>query len=393
MTDRGWGPPAAIIVALLVVALVLHWLRSRRTYGSAAVPPSLVENVSATAEAVPEDAAQSPRPAAGMSLESSLGLQLYKMTQVIDSLSNSGSLDAETTSRISAVFDRIEHELEGATPDAAKKLRWVLEAVRGTLRMRAGNLTAEEVEKAGSLTYASAEYWDTYYKSAPDERYDWLCEWDDAIGELDFTPLVAGTTGAGFGEKDELPSPSRALRVGDLLLPYIKAAASVGSSPQVLMLGCGNSEMPERLYREGFPDIVNIDSSENVLATMRNRLGASLPHMRWELMNASRLDFGTGSFDVIIDKSTLDALESNAALLAEAIGEARRVLRPGGVLLSITFNGPQLRLERQLQRHASWSACRSHPFVKIGDTGKRGEQLYVHACFAAGDAAARERNS
>merc|ERR1712232_421000 len=104
------------------------------------------------------------------------------------------------------------------------------------------------------------------------------------------------------------------------------------------MLGCGNSDMSEKMYQDGYESIVNVDISEKLLENLRTRLAAKMPRMRWQYANASALAFDSKSFDVTIDKGTFDAIEQNRGLLGQAAKEAHRVLKPGGYFLSVTFN-------------------------------------------------------
>merc|ERR1712087_67659 len=101
--------------------------------------------------------------------------------------------------------------------------------------------------------------------------------------------------------------------------------------------------------------------------------------MQWIYMNASAMTFDAASFDVVLDKGTLDAMEQNKALVFGAISEANRILRPGGLFISVTFNNAAIRVEGQLQKEVSWSACHTHPIDKLTIEGKE-TKFFVHAC-------------
>jgi len=225
------------------------------------------------------------------------------------------------------------------------------------------NLTDEQVEERGrSFTYSNPRYWEDYYnKTSGDEQYDWYGSWDSAVVETTFAPH-------GDGE------PQTASRLGDLLRPYLTAES------KILMLGCGNSDMSEKMYAEGFEDIVNIDISETLLQNMRSRLGAAMPRMRWLHMNASALTFESGTFDVSLDKGTLDAIEGSRGLLQAAAREIHRTLRPGGYLLSLTFNAAQTRVEDQLRSAADWGPCHSQPFERPEKRDGHNSRYFIHAC-------------
>ena len=74
-----------------------------------------------------------------------------------------------------------------------------------------------------------------------------------------------------------------------------------------VLSGCGNSSLSEDMYRDGFQRITNIDYSRVVVDNMKNRSVAARS-MQWLVMDIKDLKFESGSFDVVIEKATLDAL-------------------------------------------------------------------------------------
>lgn len=58
------------------------------------------------------------------------------------------------------------------------------------------------------------------------------------------------------------------------------------------------------MFEGGFKHIVNVDFSDIVLKKMRVRF----PHMTWITMDIKHLAFLRNSFDVALEKGTLDAL-------------------------------------------------------------------------------------
>merc|ERR1712139_111123 len=133
---------------------------------------------------------------------------------------------------------------------------------------------------------------------------------------------------------------------------------------KILMLGCGNSDMSEKMYKDGFEQIVNIDISEQLLQNLRQKQEAAMPKMQWLYMSASNMTFDSGSFDITVDKGTLDAMEQNRDLVLGSVRESHRILRPGGLFISVTFNTPGVRIDQQLKTEVSWSSCYSHSFEK-----------------------------
>eukprot|EP00928_Gymnodinium_smaydae_P038548 TRINITY_DN26571_c0_g1_i1.p1 TRINITY_DN26571_c0_g1~~TRINITY_DN26571_c0_g1_i1.p1 ORF type:complete len:419 (+),score=104.06 TRINITY_DN26571_c0_g1_i1:38-1258(+) len=294
-----------------------------------------------------------------------LAMRLQEMTQLATELQQSGLLDEDAASTLDKELSAIELEVEGAEGSVPRDLRSMVSVIRGTMAQKSKNLSDEEVAKLErSYTYANPEYWDDYYnKTEEGERFDWYGSWDSEIREVSFTPGGAAAA-------------LRASRLGDLLRPYVDPES------KILMLGCGNSDMSEKMYALGMEHITNVDVSEGLLEKLRARLSASMPRMSWQYENASALTFGSETFDVTLDKGTFDAIEQNEQLLADAVAEAHRTLRPGGVLLSVSFNGREARVERQLRKDVLWSECYTHPFEKPSRNGEKSE-YFVHACGRA----------
>merc|ERR1711920_972738 len=80
---------------------------------------------------------------------------------------------------------------------------------------------------------------------------------------------------------------------------------------------------------------------------MQGRLGHLAPGLEFVVGDALRMNFSSSSFDVVMEKGTLEALGSDRTCLLVDPGcemlavekkvllEAFRVLRPGGILISV----------------------------------------------------------
>lgn len=115
---------------------------------------------------------------------------------------------------------------------------------------------------------------------------------------------------------------------------------------KILNLGCGNSEFPENMYDDGYHNIKNIDISHNVINLMIPR-NKDRPEMTYEVMDVRDLKYESNSFDLAIDKSTIDALlcGDNAFInVAKMIKEVQRVLKVGGYYMIISYGAPDYRV-------------------------------------------------
>ena len=78
---------------------------------------------------------------------------------------------------------------------------------------------------------------------------------------------------------------------------------------RILVLGCGNAEFSEDLYDAGYKNVVNVDISSVVIRQMNERNRELRPEMEFLVMDICDMTpFESNSFDIAIDKSTIDAL-------------------------------------------------------------------------------------
>ncbi|XP_070353371.1 eEF1A lysine and N-terminal methyltransferase isoform X2 [Equus asinus] len=111
---------------------------------------------------------------------------------------------------------------------------------------------------------------------------------------------------------------------------------------KVLVIGCGNSELSEQLYDVGYEDIVNIDISEVVIKQMKERNASRRPQMSFLKMDMTQMEFPDASFQVVLDKGTLDAVltdeeEKTLQQVDRMLAEVGRVLQVGGRYLCISL--------------------------------------------------------
>jgi len=149
--------------------------------------------------------------------------------------------------------------------------------------------------------FLSKKYWDSFFKKLEQKNND--SEFFEWYGEFpSFSPYLT-----------------------PILLP----------SHHILNIGCGNSQFSEQLYDSGFPNIKNIDFSEKVIKKMKKRSSKKRPEMSYDVQDVFAMKFEDNSFDVIIDKGTLDAVypedtEVNLTRVRGLFQKILEVLRPDG---------------------------------------------------------------
>ena len=157
--------------------------------------------------------------------------------------------------------------------------------------------------------YGDKTYWEDRYKSSENTTFDWLENYS-ALKDIISSLNIPKETG------------------------------------QILNLGCGNSEFAEDMYNDGYKNIKNIDISHNVIKTMAER-NKDKEGMIYEVMDVRDLKYEDNSFDLAVDKSTIDALlcgEDAFINVAKMIKEVQRVLKVGGYYMIVSYGTPEYRM-------------------------------------------------
>lgn len=130
--------------------------------------------------------------------------------------------------------------------------------------------------------YGDPQYWEDRYKENKGKLFDWL---------EDFTAIESV-----FNNLIEKSSP------------LDRSSDDWKSQIKILNLGCGNSLLAEELYDRGFKSVHNNDISFEVIKQMQERNAEKRPELVWEVMDVREMTYDSNFFDIIIDKSTIDAL-------------------------------------------------------------------------------------
>ncbi len=134
---------------------------------------------------------------------------------------------------------------------------------------------------------------------------------------------------------------------------FVDRLMTLGPTGRMLDIGTGPGHIPILVCeRVGDAQVVAIDLADRMLTAARRNVAASPFGSRIELLKADAkgLEFPDDSFDVVFSNTILHHVPTPVALLSEA----RRVLRPGGVLLIRDLMRPETkeRLEQLVELHA-----------------------------------------
>ncbi|CAK8994685.1 unnamed protein product [Durusdinium trenchii] len=146
----------------------------------------------------------------------------------------------------------------------------------------------------------------------------------------------------------------------DTFEEFYPAEQSKQSSP-VLVVGCGNSAFSSELYAAGYLHITSIDISASAISKMQEQF--NLPGMSWQVMDATAMSFQDGTFNLAVDKGTLDAMMTSGSdeIAGAMVSEIWRVLQPDGLLILISHSGKRLKLLTDGWQCLELRRCRLSP--------------------------------
>ena len=149
---------------------------------------------------------------------------------------------------------------------------------------------------------------------------------------------------------------------------------------RILNVGCGNSEFSEKMFDEGYTHNYNIDICQNVIDFMKSR-NKNRKGLHFDVMDASDMAYKDESFDLIIDKSTIDALlcgDHCFMLVAKMLKEISRVLKVGGYYIIISYGNPETRMVHLERDHLAFEI--QIYTIKRQDDDEQEKTHYVYIC-------------
>lgn len=115
----------------------------------------------------------------------------------------------------------------------------------------------------------------------------------------------------------------------------------------ILHLGCGTSDVHSILRQRGYRNITNMDYEP--LAIQRSRQIEKRAHgdvvMSYVVADATDFDLGDAKFDLVIDKSTTDAIACGSSPVVSVTKAVRHCLKDDGMWISLSFSSYRYELE------------------------------------------------
>ena len=142
--------------------------------------------------------------------------------------------------------------------------------------------------------------------------------------------------------------------MGDTLLAYLREKHPNFKPRRILDLGCaiGNSTV---IWARAFPEaqVHGIDVAAPVLRYAHARAEALGVAIDFSQQNAESTDFAPGSFDLIVSHIVLH--ETSKSALPRILGECRRLLAPGGMMLHLEIPRGRTVIEKFMHNWESYN--------------------------------------
>ena len=134
------------------------------------------------------------------------------------------------------------------------------------------------------------------------------------------------------------------------------------------------------MYDEGYTHNYNIDICKNVIEFMKTR-NKDRKGLHFDVMDASDMAYKDETFDLVIDKSTIDAIlcgDHCFMLVAKMLKEISRVLKTGGYYIIISYGNPETRMVHLERDHLAFEI--QIYTIKRQDDDEQEKTHYVYIC-------------
>lgn len=174
--------------------------------------------------------------------------------------------------------------------------------------------------------FGRQDYWNQFYEAQEEEgSFSWYSNWDE------LEPFCREILGGPYSDKKQ-------------------------QQQHVLVPGVGNDALLRDMYDSGYKYITAFDYASAGIECQKHLLGSRIRNnndddddadsnnINLVVADARNLPFFNSTFDSVIDKGTLDAIYLSGGIdkvlgqkhLNMAVSELARVLKPGGIALSIS---------------------------------------------------------
>ena len=134
------------------------------------------------------------------------------------------------------------------------------------------------------------------------------------------------------------------------------------------------------MFDEGYNHNYNIDICQNVIDFMKSR-NKDRKGLHFDVMDVCDMAYKDETFDLVIDKSTIDALlcgDHSFMIVAKMLKEISRVLKTGGYYIIISYGKPENRMIHLERDHLAFEV--QIYTIKRAEEDEQEKIHYVYIC-------------
>ncbi|KOB85843.1 hypothetical protein PFDG_01231 [Plasmodium falciparum Dd2] len=149
-----------------------------------------------------------------------------------------------------------------------------------------------EILPAGYSDFRKREYWHNFSRIIDNKNFEWYGSYED-IKSIVYTCIRKRLNYSNDKDEDEISS------------------SDVNKNCLLINTGCGNSNISNEFYEDGFKHIINIDYSEVVLENMRKKYGKKMKFINIDLNNSEEFDTFLKNIDYQWENENNNNINSN----------------------------------------------------------------------------------
>ncbi|SOV74108.1 conserved Plasmodium protein, unknown function [Plasmodium sp. gorilla clade G3] len=128
-----------------------------------------------------------------------------------------------------------------------------------------------EILPAGYSDFRKREYWNNFFRIVDNKNFEWYGSYED-IKSIVYECIRKRLNYSNDKNEDKI------------------STSTVNKNCLFINAGCGNSNISNEFYEDGFQHIINIDYSEVVLENMRKKYGRKMKFINIDLNNSEEFD-------------------------------------------------------------------------------------------------------
>ncbi|CAD7936247.1 unnamed protein product [Amoebophrya sp. A120] len=136
----------------------------------------------------------------------------------------------------------------------------------------------------------------------------------------------------------------------------------LNTNVKILMLGSGNSKLPEAVRAKFGYDVTATDISDTMVKLMQERN----PEVKYQVLDATKpLELGLDDFDIVFEKGVLDNFAQKSEMYYQVLASMRNVLEPAGSDFKYNYDTTEQKFQTVGSAASSMPASKKRFWVSV----------------------------